>query len=168
MPLQQNQGTRDSSGADFRGTASSKTSVYVPCGELDAITGSSNFDIAEYIWVKLLTEFSDRPVTIAMICKTQVARNILLHCARRQLPVTGSSLRMIDAKKWFAAGVDACWFSVELGPGKTDYTAQAFPSIDASQPDSRIGVVDGQLVADVDAYERSKHFDSMRGKRGMR
>ena len=126
---------------------------------IDAITGSSNFDIAEYIWVKLLTEFSDRPVTIAMICKTQVARNILLYCARRQLPVTGSSLRMIDAKKWFAAGVDACWFSVELGPGKTDYTAQAFPSIDASQPESRIGVVDGQLVADVAAYERSKHFD---------
>ncbi|AMY54841.1 restriction endonuclease subunit M [Rhodococcoides fascians] len=126
---------------------------------IDAITGSSNFDIAEFIWIKLLTEFADRPATIAMICKTQVARNVLLHCARHQLPVTGSSLRMVDAKKWFDAGVDACWFLVELGPGQTDYTAETFPSIDASQPDNRIGVVDGQLVANVDAYQRSKHFD---------
>ncbi|OZC89893.1 SAM-dependent methyltransferase [Rhodococcus sp. 06-412-2C] len=126
---------------------------------IDAITGSSNFDIAEYIWIKLLTEFSDRPVTIAMICKTQVARNVLLHCAQQQLPVTGSSLRIIDAKKWFDAGVDACWFTVELGPGEADYTAQTYPSIDVSQPDYRLGVVDGQLVANVDAYQRSKQFD---------
>ena len=126
---------------------------------IDAITGSSNFDIAEFIWIKLLTEFADRPATIAMICKTQVARNVLLHCATQQLPVTGSSVRMIDAKKWFDAGVDACWFTVELGPGKFDYTAQTYPSIDAPQPDNSIGVVDGQLVADVDAYQRSKQFD---------
>ncbi|MCJ0893688.1 SAM-dependent methyltransferase [Rhodococcus sp. ARC_M5] len=126
---------------------------------IDAITGSSNFDIAEFIWIKLVTEFSDRPVTVAMICKTQVARNVLLHCARHSLPVTSSSLRMIDAKKWFDAGVDACWFTVELGPGRTDYTAHTYPRVDASQPDNRIGVVDGQLVANVEAYRRSKQFD---------
>ncbi|MBY4130887.1 SAM-dependent methyltransferase [Rhodococcus fascians] len=128
---------------------------------IDAITGSSNFDIAEYIWIKLVTEFSVGPATIAMICKTQVARNVLLHCDRHNLPVTGATLRMIDAKKWFDAGVDACWFTVELGPGTTDYTAQTYPSIDASKPNNRIGVVDGQLVANVDAYQRSKHFDGV-------
>ncbi|CCQ15712.1 putative uncharacterized protein [Rhodococcus sp. AW25M09] len=128
---------------------------------IDAITGSSNFDIAEYIWIKLLTEFADRAVTIAMICKTQVARNILLHCSRHTLPVTGSSLRLIDAKKWFDAGVDACWFTVELGPGKIDYTAQTYPSVDSVHSTTRIGAVDGQLVANVDAYERSKQFDGV-------
>lgn len=128
---------------------------------IDAITGSSNFDIAEYIWIKLLTEFADRPTTIAMICKTQVARNVLLHSARRNLPVTGSSLRSIDAKKWFDAGVDACWFVVELGPGMPDYTAQTYPTIESPHPTTRIGVVDGQLVADIDAYERSKQFDGV-------
>ena len=128
---------------------------------IDAITGSSNFDIAEFIWIKLLAEFADHPVTVAMICKTQVARNILLHCARHGLPITGSTLRPIDAKKWFDAGVDACWFVVELGTGPTDHTAQMYPSMDSLRPSTRIGVVDGQLVADVDAYERSKQFDGI-------
>ncbi|AJW38159.1 modification methylase NspV [Rhodococcus sp. B7740] len=128
---------------------------------IDAITGSSNFDVAEFIWIKLLAEFADRPVTVAMICKTQVARNVLLHCARHGLPITGSSLRPIDAKKWFDAGVDACWFVVELGTDATDHTAQMYSSMDALHPSSRIGVVDGQLVADVDAYERSKQFDGI-------
>lgn len=128
---------------------------------IDAITGSSNFDIAEYIWIKLLTEFANRPTTLAMICKTQVARNVLSHCAEKNIPVTGSSLRSIDAKKWFDAGVDACWFVVELGSGMADYTAPLYPTIESPHPATRIGLVDGRLVADVDAYERSKQFDGV-------
>lgn len=128
---------------------------------IDAITGSSNFDVAESIWIKLLTEFSSRSVTIAMICKTQVARNVLLHCAGRTLPVTSSSLHLIDAKKWFDAGVDACWFVIELGAGTPDYTAQVYPDVSVPHSTHRIGVVDGQLVADVDAYVRSRQFDGI-------
>jgi hypothetical protein len=44
---------------------------------LDAMTGSSNFDIAEYIILKLIHELSSEEPTIAMLCKTTVARNIL-------------------------------------------------------------------------------------------
>lgn len=126
---------------------------------IDAITGSSNFDIAEYIWIKLLTEFSGQPTTIALICKTQVARNVLLHCSKLQLPVTSSSLRLIDAKKWFGAAVDACWFILNLGPETPNYSSEIYADLDAVKSSSRLGVVNGQLVADVGAYERSKQFD---------
>ena len=126
---------------------------------IDAITGSSNFDIAEYIWIKLLTEFSGEPTTIALICKTQVARNILLHCAKLGLPVTSASLRLIDAKKWFDAAVDACWFILNLGPGATNYSADVYADLDAVTSSTRVGVINGQLVANVDAYERSARFD---------
>lgn len=128
---------------------------------IEAITGSSNFDIAEYIWIKLLTEYSGRDAVIALICKTQVARNVLLYCAKLGLPVTSSSLRLVDAKKWFNAAVDACWFTLELGSAAPNYSADVYADLESSVPETRIGVVAGQLVANVDAYERSKAFDGV-------
>lgn len=126
---------------------------------IEAITGSSNFDIAEYIWIKLLTEFSKQEVVIALICKTQVARNVLRHCATLKMPVLGSSIVLIDAKKWFNASVDACWFTLQLGSGRACYTADVYCDLESATPSSTIGVVGGQFVANVDAYERSKRFD---------
>lgn len=126
---------------------------------IEAITGSSNFDIAEYIWIKLLTEYSGRDAVIALICKTQVARNVLLYCAKLALPVTSASLRLVDAKKWFNAAVDACWFTLELSSAAPDYSADVYADLESPVPHTRIGVVAGQLVANVHAYERSKMFD---------
>jgi type I restriction-modification system DNA methylase subunit len=42
-----------------------------------AMTGESNFDIAEYIWIKLIRELAAARPTIALLSKTQVARNLL-------------------------------------------------------------------------------------------
>lgn len=128
---------------------------------IDAITGSSNFDLAEHIWIRLLAEFAGRDATIALIVKTQVARNILVHCAEHGIAIRSASLRLLDAKKWFDAGVGACWFVVELGPGSGDYRAEVFASMDAQVSSTTIGVVNGLLVADVDAYQRSSHFDGV-------
>ena len=128
---------------------------------IEAMTGSSNFDVAEFIWRKLLAEYAGCDATIALLCKTQVARNILLHSATAGLPVTSASLRLIDAKKWFGASVDACWFTVTLGPGRPDYTAAVYPDLDAATAGTRLGVVRGRLVADVDAYARSADFDGV-------
>ena len=44
---------------------------------MDALTGKSNFDIAEYILLQLLGEFKNYNCTIAMLCKGTVARNIV-------------------------------------------------------------------------------------------
>ena len=41
---------------------------------LDAITGKSNFDIAEVIWLKLINDFISDPVTIALLCKTSARK----------------------------------------------------------------------------------------------
>jgi hypothetical protein len=128
---------------------------------IEAITGSSNFDIAEYIWIKLLTEYAGRDALIALICKTQVARNVLLYCEKLGLPVTSASLRLVDAKKWFNAAVDACWFTLQLGSATPNYSAEVFPDIESSVPWTRIGVVAGQLAANAEAYERSKMFDGV-------
>ena len=41
---------------------------------LDAITGKSNFDISEWMLIKLLERLAGRNATLAMLCKTAVAQ----------------------------------------------------------------------------------------------
>ena len=36
---------------------------------IEALTGRSNFDLAEYVWVKILTELVAEQPTVAMLCK---------------------------------------------------------------------------------------------------
>ena len=45
---------------------------------IEAVTGKSNFDISEYIILKLFDLFYNKDVFISFLCKTIVARNILL------------------------------------------------------------------------------------------
>jgi 16S rRNA A1518/A1519 N6-dimethyltransferase RsmA/KsgA/DIM1 with predicted DNA glycosylase/AP lyase activity len=53
----------------------------------DAITGASNFDICEYIILKLIEKSVNKNVAIAMLCKTSVARNVLLELDRNDVCV---------------------------------------------------------------------------------
>ena len=45
---------------------------------MDAITGASNFDICEYIILQLIASLHNTSATIAMLCKTSVARNVFI------------------------------------------------------------------------------------------
>lgn len=119
---------------------------------IDALTGESNFDIAEYIWLKLLTGLADEHPTIALLCKTTVARNVLKFAHDRKMPVIRSWLRRVDAKQWFGATVDACLFGVELGVGATAYECAVFPDLGSATPTSKMGLVNGNLVADVQRH----------------
>ena len=82
---------------------------------LEARTGSSNFDVTEAIWLKLAFDLVDQQPTIALLCKTSVARSVLQFTHRAGLPVATASIRRIDAARWFGAAVDACLFCVTLG-----------------------------------------------------
>lgn len=128
---------------------------------IEALTGSSNFDIAEYIWLKLIRELAPEQPTIALLCKTAVARNVLRFAFDAALPITSASIRRIDAKKWFGASVEACLFSVEVGPGERCYKADVFADLHAREPETTMGFASGQLVADVEAHERSAFADGV-------
>lgn len=119
---------------------------------LEALTGSANFDVAEYIWLKLLVELAAEEPTIALLCKTQVARNVLSYAAEAGLRVAEATMRRLDAQKWFGASVDACLFTVKMGPPQ-GYSCFVFSSLDAATPERRIGVRSGRLLSDMDAYE---------------
>ena len=116
---------------------------------LDARTGKANFDIAEYIWLKLIRELATEQPTIALLCKTSVARNVLQYAFSTDLPVTNAFIRKIDAKKWFHADVDACLFCVEIGSGEPNYRVSVYQDLYMSQLHSVMGIVDGHVVADI-------------------
>lgn len=118
----------------------------------DARTGKANFDIAEYIWLKLIRELAAEQPTIALLCKTSVARNVLQHSYDAKLPMTQAALWRIDAKRWFHADVDACLFCVQVGAGEPSYQASVYQDLYATLPNSIMGIVDGHVVADVDAH----------------
>ena len=122
---------------------------------IEALTGHSNFDITEYIYIKLIKELVCEKPTIALLCKTAVARNVLQFAFDAQLKISNASIRLIDAKKWFKASVSACLFCLNVGSDQPSYQADVYPNLSASEPESTIGIIDNKLVADVKAYQKS-------------
>lgn len=116
---------------------------------LEAITGAANFDVAEYIWIKILRDLGPIEPTVAFLCKTSVARKVLEHARNARIPIASSSIRRFDAKEWFGASVDACLFTVELATASAPrYDTTCYTSLCASEPDTVLGFVDGELVSD--------------------
>jgi hypothetical protein len=129
---------------------------------LNAILGSSNFDVCEYIILKVLNEYQSQPFTLGMLCKTQVARNVITYAASAGFPLIGSALYRIDAMKWFGAGVDACWFVVNGNPRATpNYTTVVHSDVFAPERPavSKFGVVNGLMVSNIHRYEAVRVAD---------
>jgi hypothetical protein len=126
---------------------------------IDALTGSSNFDIAEHIWLKLLVELQEQSPTVSMLCKTQVARNVLTYCYNFDIEIDFVTLHRIDAMKWFGAGVDACLFTVKVGDVPGDYWCDVYDALDSREPSSRMAIHRGQLVSDLRSYKLAEKLD---------
>jgi hypothetical protein len=128
---------------------------------IEARTGASNFDLAECVWLKLITELAPEHPTIALLCKTRVARHVLTWCGRQGVPVRRAELRLLDSRRWFGAAVDAGLFVLELGDGPTELTCQVYPDLAADEPVRAMGVVGDRLVGDVVAYTRVGEADGV-------
>lgn len=124
---------------------------------LDAKTGKSNFDIAEWMLIRLLESL---PATgsMAMLCKTMTARKVMRHLWKTDGGREKSCLFLIDAKKHFDVSVDACLFFVG-GKPNAKRTATVFASLDTKDVLSEFGLIDGNLVSDVSNYEELRDLD---------
>ncbi len=110
-----------------------------------ALTGQSNFDLGEALWIKLLTELEAEHPTIALLCKMAVARNVLRFLTEQSMPISKAEIRRIDAKKWFAAAVEACLFIVHMGPGPKEIKAAVYSDLLSYAPEV---VLDGSTFCD--------------------
>lgn len=81
---------------------------------LDAITGASNFDICEFIILQLVELLRGTRATIAMLCKTSVARNVFLEMKRTHVDFNVFDILEINSKQVFGISVHACLLVIEL------------------------------------------------------
>ena len=102
-----------------------KSNVQGHCG-YEAITGKSNFDVSEWMILQHLHWLKGRQGTIALLCKTSVARKILLHIWKQQLSVSATKIFLIDAQKHFNVSVDACLFVIDLSTESTSFECAVF------------------------------------------
>jgi hypothetical protein len=136
---------------------------------LEARTGSANFDAAEAVWLKLARDLAAEAPTIAILCKTSVARAILQFAHRAGLPIADASIRRIDAGRWFGASVDACLFRVTMSAPRptsgitASWSAEVpiFGGLDAAEPAAVLGFARGRLVEDCEAYRRCAFADGV-------
>ena len=59
---------------------------------LDAITGKANFNISEWMLIRLMEAMAGHHGTLAMLCKSAVARRVLCHAWKNTLPVEKSAI----------------------------------------------------------------------------
>ncbi len=125
---------------------------------LDALTGKSNFDISEWILIHLLEHLKNRQATLAMLCKTAVARRVLGYAWKNRLPLADTSLYHIDAKKHFDVAVDACLLVCQTTTQVASKVCHTYQYLQQDTYQATFGWVNNRLVADVNLYQRWAHL----------
>lgn len=125
---------------------------------IDAITGKANFDICEWMLIQLIEALNGRNGTLAMLCKSSVARKSLLHAWKCDLSLSDAAIYDVDADLHFDASVDAVLLVMEFGPRATGREAPVYSGLTAVAPQSVIGFENGTLLADVQGYHRWEHL----------
>ena len=126
---------------------------------LNARTGKANFDVSEWMLLRLAQASRHQPFTIAMLCKTGVARKALEYLWKRGMAPQEAALYRIDALQWFGAAVDACLFYARFAPGSApDTSALLYDTLDSVHPSARFGLVEGEMASSVDDYLALKHL----------
>ena len=145
--------------ADLRGGANlpRKSNFHGRRG-VDAVTGASNFDICEYMLLRLLAAADGTDATLAFLCKTSVARNVLRFAWEGEAGLDSCTLHRIDAHRHFDASVDAALLTIRLRPGGECRSADLHERLGDVRPSRRIGWADGRLIADAHAHARIRHL----------
>ena len=119
---------------------------------LDAMTGKSNFDISEFMLIKVSEWFLHRKGYLAMLVKTSVARKFLSHLYKSNKGLASSAIYHIDAMKYFRAAVDACLLYCHFDPSMHNYDYDVFDSL-SSQAKHQVGHRQGLTVRDLNAFD---------------
>jgi len=125
-----------------------------------ARTGKSNFDISEWMLIRLVRALRGREATLAMLCKTATARKLLRYAWQNDGRIAKAALYRIDAAAHFGAAVDACLLLARTGSAGPAVAA-VFDSLSAAKASVRMGLAGQDLVADIVAYRRMRHLEGL-------
>lgn len=125
---------------------------------IDAITGSSNFDICEYMILQLIHEYKNTDTIISMICKTSVARNVFKELKRNCIAFASYDILEFNALKVFGINASACVLVIQLS---NQPTSPEYCNVnDFEYPEkikSKIGYLNGRFYSDLDTD--TENFD---------
>lgn len=142
------------SGLSAIGGANSPTKVnFQNHSGLDAITGKSNFDISEWMLIKELEWLNGHQGVLAMLCKTAVARKVLLYAWKKRFQISRADIYSVDAENYFGASVDACLFICHMRPSSVSTQCSTYSSLKGASTGA-FGLRDNSLVADLSTYDR--------------
>jgi len=140
---------------------------------LDARTGKSNFDVSEWMLLRLVSALAavseqapDPPLrraTLAVLCKTAVARRVIEQ-AHRGHPLAPGALFRIDCARHFRASVDAALLVAHVGARSAHETPTRWPvhdAIDAARPVSHATLRNGALVHDEAGARATAHLEGI-------
>jgi hypothetical protein len=138
---------------------------------LDAITGKANFDISEWMLIRLFDAMNGRRGTLAMLCKASTARKVLCYAWKNGMALEESAIFGIDASLHFDAAVDAALLVTHFRSGAQGKMAEAYSGLTEKSAERVIGYEDDTLLADVAAYRRWKHLcgrEALRWRSGIK
>jgi hypothetical protein len=126
-----------------------------------AKTGKANFDIAEWMLIKLLESLQNTTSCLAMLCKTSTARKVLKHSWKNQWNVSNTSLHLIDAKLHFDVSVDACLFVTFIIPNEKSTDAAIYKDFSYDKKICHFGLSGDELVSNIDDYNRYNFVEGL-------
>jgi hypothetical protein len=125
---------------------------------LDAKTGKANFDISEWMLIRLIEAMEGRVGTLAMLCKSSVARKLLQFAWKTGVGLEKSAIFRIDADLHFDAAVDAVLLVTHFRPRARDFEARVYSRLSDACAETVIGYENGSMLADIAAYRGWHHL----------
>jgi hypothetical protein len=132
---------------------------------LEAKTGKANFDIAVWMLIRLIEGLGQAAARVAMLCKTATARKVLTHLWTTEAPVGDAVLHTIDATRHFGVAASACLLVVGTDPAGQGARADVYEGLSTEKQIGRIGFHGNELVADIEAFEKSRAIDGQTPRR---
>lgn len=125
---------------------------------LDAITGKANFDIAEYMLIKLVEAMSATGGSLAVLVKTTVARRFLQYAWRSAVGLSRAKILTIDANAYFGVSVSACLLYCTISNASRSYYCEVSPLDDPHCRNEIVGWRDGVLCSDLEGFNATAQF----------
>jgi len=128
-------------------------------GGLDALTGKSNFDIAEAITQNIIQAFENQSGTLAFLVKNNVIKNLLFNQIQNKFKIVNIEKHNIDCKMEFNAAADASLFFCNFN-FNPEYLSSEFDLYSLNKINS-FGWQNDKFVSNVELYKDYKGIDGV-------
>jgi hypothetical protein len=122
---------------------------------MDALTGKSNFDISEWMFLKLSEALEQTGGTLAVLCKTTVARKFFHQMHLRQAAVSDASVFSIEAARYFGVSVEAALLLCRFGERMQPFQYAMYPDLETERK-TIIGWRKNIPVRDLNSFDRNQ------------